>query len=144
MATDITIKNLQTAIPIRHNQILKAAKEFLRAKRVEDAQLSLVFTSTSTIKQLNKKYLNRSYATDVLAFDLGDKKSSAKNFHGEIIICAQTAQRNSKIFRTRLADELLLYVAHGILHILGFDDHEPKDIKRMRREEQKLLKLISA
>ena len=61
----------------------------------------------------------------------------------KIFISTETAARNARRFNTSLDDEVTLYLIHGILHLLGFDDHAPKDIARMRRKEQEILKILN-
>lgn len=61
---------------------------------------------------------------------------------GEVIISAQTAKRNAREFKTSTRDEIMLYVIHGILHLLGFDDHSSSGIKKMRAKEKELMALI--
>jgi probable rRNA maturation factor len=74
----------------------------------------------------------------VLAFDLSEGKKK-NDISGDIIICPETAFKNAKTFGTSFSYELTLYVVHGILHLAGYDDHSPKDIKSMRSEEQKIM-----
>ena len=61
---------------------------------------------------------------------------------GELLISLETAQNQAKNYDSSFNDEALLYLAHGILHLCGFDDHEENDIKEMRRAEQVSMKLI--
>lgn len=92
------------------------------------------------IRSLNKRYLHHDYATDVLAFNFrecGGRKTV--RLCGEVIVSADTAKRQSKVFGTTVSDELLLYIVHGILHLLGFDDHSAKEITRMRAKEKAVL-----
>lgn len=95
------------------------------------------------IRDLNKKFLRHDFATDVLSFDLGEipGQESGRNviFRGEIIISAEMAVSNARRFESPVARELELYIIHGILHLLGYDDHSPKDIKKMRAKEQELV-----
>jgi len=70
----------------------------------------------------------------VLAFNLTDDK---KALIGDIIISAETAKRNSRIYKTTLAYELNLYSVHGCLHLLGYDDNNQKNSKIMRKKESK-------
>ena len=95
------------------------------------------------IKALNKKYLKKDVATDVLAFDFLEKKSrNKKELFGEIIISTSAACRQAKVFKNSRERELTLYIIHGILHLLGFDDHRPADIKKMRAREEALLNFL--
>jgi len=117
-------------------------KAILRHEGIAAADLSFVFVTDKTIKALNKKYLKRSYATDVLAFDLRQDTYFEKKkcpLAGEIIISVETAVKNAKLYHATIQGEITLYVIHGILHLLGYNDHRLKDIKRMRNKERKLL-----
>ena len=103
--------------------------------------------SSQKIRAYNKKFLNRNHTTDVLAFDMSeegafDKKSAF--LIGDIMISTDAAIQNAKTFKTSVKHEIVLYVIHGILHLLGFDDHNTKDIKKMRNREQELLKKVKS
>ena len=98
--------------------------------------------SSQRIRALNKQYLNRSYATDVLAFDLAEGKTSTQEVLGDVIISTDAARQNARRFQTPVKEELVLYVIHGILHLLGYDDHKPADVKKMRAKEKQLLTIL--
>jgi len=130
------------------SQITLAIKKILHHEDVRVADLSVVFVTGQRMKALNKKYLNHNYATDVLAFDFlhssKQKKSSRpKELSGEVIISTSAACHQAKVFHHSQKRELMLYVVHGILHLLGFDDHAPSDIKRFRAREQKILTFLN-
>jgi len=149
-AMDITLKDLQEKIHLNSPRISRIIKETLRHEGIESADLSIAFVTRQRIKALNKKFLHRDYVTDVLAFALDDaelpkqRHSEKKTISGEIIISTDAAIGNTKIYSTSLAQEIVLYVIHGILHLLGFDDHDPKDIKRMRKKEEELLSFLGS
>ena len=84
------------------------------------------------MRAINKKYLKHDFVTDVLTFGLEEKM-------GEVIICPQVAAANARAHRSTVDKEIILYVIHGILHLAGWDDHQPEDILRMRQMEGKLL-----
>jgi probable rRNA maturation factor len=104
------------------------------------------------MKALNQRFLKRDHTTDVLAFDLGEDlilsaerpilKKKERRLQGEIIISATTAAANARRFATSVDYELILYVVHGILHLLGYDDHRPTDRKRMRSKEQEMMAIL--
>jgi probable rRNA maturation factor len=71
----------------------------------------------------------------VLAFDMAGRDSN--KIEADIIISSDTAIRNAKIFKTRTAYELNLYVIHGLLHILGYDDRTLKQRKILQKKEDK-------
>ncbi|HOD12375.1 MAG TPA: rRNA maturation RNase YbeY [Candidatus Omnitrophota bacterium] len=140
MKTQIDVRNLQTRIPLRPHLIAAKVKKFLSHEGIAAADLSIAIVSDSHIKSLNQKYLKHDYATDVLAFNLASSCiGRAHGLYGEVVVSADTAKRQSKVFKTTVSDELLLYIIHGILHLLGFDDHSAKDITRMRAKEKAVL-----
>lgn len=137
----IEIQNLQTIIPLNLRRLKAQIRKVLLHQRIVEAHLSFVFVSDSKIKTLNKKYLRHDYATDVLTFDwrqLGGRYS----VEGEIIISAQTAKRHAVEYDVSVKDEILLYMVHGVLHLMGYDDHSPAQIKKMRAQEKKLLAVL--
>jgi probable rRNA maturation factor len=122
-------------------------RKILRHEAIGSAQLSVVFVTDQRMKSLNQKYLRHSFSTDVLAFDFrssSEKKKDqpVKELNAEIVISTAAACRQAKIFGSTPDREIALYLIHGILHLLGFDDHRKVDIKRIRREEEKLMDLI--
>jgi probable rRNA maturation factor len=130
---DITVKNLQSSIPIPQSTIktiaFKTGKLLRLSKRL--GEVSIVLVGSKRMRRINQDYLGHDYVTDVITFDLKDS--------AEIIICPQVAYQNAKFYGVSLKKELLLYVVHGFLHLAGFDDHNSQDIKRMRSKEQSLL-----
>lgn len=152
---EIVFENLQKKVALNPPQILKIVKTVLRHEGVDRASLSIVFVSRQRIKALNKKFLGRGYTTDVLAFDFTECKGTApacrrgkrrapttgkvKQISGDIIISTDAVVKNARTYKTGPSEELALYVIHGILHLLGFDDHKKPDVEKMRRKEQQLL-----
>jgi probable rRNA maturation factor len=137
----IEIQNLQTIIPLNLPRLKAQIRKVLLHQRIVDARLSFVFVDDSKIKTLNKKYLRHDYATDVLTFDLR-QLGSRYSVDGEIIISSQTAKRHAAAYDVNVKDEILLYMVHGVLHLLGYDDHSPAKIKKMRAQEKKLLAVL--
>jgi len=115
----------------------------LRHEAIERAELSIVFVTDARIKSLNEKYLNQNNPTDVLAFNFLTSKKNARQISGEIVISVDTAVKHAQIYHTTPYREMLLYVVHGILHLLGYDDHRDSGIRKMRCKEQALMHLIS-
>ncbi len=107
----------------------------------KNGEVNITFITDSMIKRLNSRFHQRNCPTDVLAFDLSRNK---KELIADIYISADTAVKNSKVFLTSPGYELYLYVIHGMLHIAGYDDHSPRDIKAMRERESFYLKIIRA
>ena len=144
---EILVENLQKRVALNPPQVLKIAKTILQHEGVKKVSLSIVFVTRQKIQALNKKFLHRTYSTDVLAFDARENVSARnrrkpQEIAGDIIISTDEAFKNSRIYGTALSKELALYVIHGILHLLGYDDHVPTDVKKMRQKEQELLNYL--
>ena len=105
--------------------------------------LSIALVGDRVMSQLHEQFLNIVGPTDVLTFPLeNDRRGRAMG--GEIIICVPEARRRVREQRTSadqraLADEVLLYALHGLLHLSGYDDTTPKGYTAMHRMEDRLL-----
>ena len=131
----ITINNLQNKLPIPRIHIENLIHQILKKEEFNQAaSISICFTDNALIKKLNTRFLRANCPTDVLAFNLADKKNR-QGILADIAISVESAISNARSFKTTPRDELLLYVAHGILHILGFGDRTPAQIKLMRKKE---------
>jgi probable rRNA maturation factor len=136
----IIIKNLQKKILISRPKIKQAVLKVLsREKGIKAGEINISFITDSKIRKLNAVYHGRDYPTDVLAFDLSDDK---ERLMADVYISVDTATKNSRIFRTEPKIELYLYVIHAMLHISGYDDHNPQETKLMRKKEGIYLKWL--
>ena len=131
----ITLKNLQNKLPIHSGKIKKLILKVLKGQKVkESGWINICFVGDSQIKKLNAKFLKIKGATDVLAFNLSNKKE--KNvILADIMISTQAALKQAVNFKTTPDYEISLYLVHGLLHILGFNDHTKPQIKLMRKKE---------
>ncbi len=112
-------------------------------------ELGLVIASDETVHNLNRKYRGVDRTTDVLAFALAEADDKiAKPFAvppdkiihlGEVIISYPQARRQAEEQKHSIERELALLVAHGVLHLLGYDHEQPADAKKMRALEAKVL-----
>lgn len=99
------------------------------AKRLGD--ISVIFCSDNYILDVNKKYLQHDYYTDIITFDYceGNKLS------GDLFISVDSVRENASFYGTEFADELNRVIVHGLLHLIGYDDHTEEDIAQMRAKE---------
>ena len=99
--------------------------------------VNVIFCSDNYILDVNIKYLGHDYFTDIITFDYceGDKLS------GDLFISVDSVRENSIFYGTEFDDELHRVIVHGILHLIGFDDHTDKDTLLMRSKEDYYLNL---
>ncbi|MFQ5861965.1 MAG: rRNA maturation RNase YbeY [Candidatus Brocadiales bacterium] len=131
----ITVTNLQDAYPIKKQRIREVVKEVLHREKV-DAELSIAFVDKDEITRLNKRFLGREEPTDVLSFPLDTK---ARRITGEVVVCVPVAVEYATDTKTEVEGELMLYVVHGVLHLLGYDDADKKGADTMHRVEKEIL-----
>ena len=111
-------------------------------------EVSLVFTDSDTVKQLNRDYRGVDEPTDVLAFYMLPQKGTDSSFAlppdgvtrlGEVIISYPQAIEQAKEQGHSTERELALLIVHGILHLLGYDHEETEEESKMRARERELL-----
>lgn len=134
----VKIANQQEAVPLDFARLRETARVVLEGEQIKEAEISLAFVDNSTIHRLNKQFLNHDEPTDVLSFPLS--APNARKLEGEIVIGAEVAKVQAEERGHDVGAELALYVIHGLLHLCGYDDHEPDDIKRMRESERYFLR----
>ncbi|MBZ0166037.1 MAG: rRNA maturation RNase YbeY [Candidatus Omnitrophica bacterium] len=143
---EVDIIDQQKKVSLEISQIKTIVRTILRHLKIHDAQLSFVFVSSQKIRAINKKYLNRSHATDVLAFDFSSASATAGKASaavtGEIIISTDAVRQNALRFKSTMAAELVLYIVHGLLHLVGYDDHSPRDVNQMRAKEEDVMRAL--
>lgn len=102
--------------------------------------VSVTVVDDARMSHLHRRYKQEAGTTDVLTFDLRDSRQ--EEMEGDVVICLDEAARQSasRGHETRL--EVLLYAVHGVLHLLGEDDHQPPDALAMHRREDELLTAI--
>lgn len=128
----IALTNQQTTLRIDRRRLRRAVRMVLKGAGVREAEISLAVVDDPTIQRLNRQYLHHDDPTDVLSFLLERLEGKLS---GEVIVSADTACSAAKRFGLSPDDELLLYVLHGTLHLVGYDDSRPAARARMRRQE---------
>jgi len=97
----------------------------------EMGEITYIFCNDKLLLERNQKYLNHDTLTDIITFDYcqGDIISS------DIMISIDRVKENSTIFENSFSDELKRVMSHGILHLIGYNDHNEKDKEIMREKE---------
>ena len=95
-------------------------------------ELNYIFCSDEYLLQINNYHLNHDYYTDIITFSLNEKGES---IIGEIYISTDRIKDNAASQNTNLINETLRVIFHGCLHLCGYLDKKPKDIKLMREKE---------
>ena len=112
----------------------------LVALQLKDSEVSIVITNDAQIQILNRDYRGFDKPTDVLAFSMreGEFASVSGDVLGDVIISVPTAKRQAKAAKRPLVDEVTMLLAHGILHLLGWDHDTRAKEKKMKAETARL------
>ncbi|HVY70503.1 MAG TPA: rRNA maturation RNase YbeY [Verrucomicrobiae bacterium] len=110
--------------------------------KLESFQLGFRLVTPDEMACVNETYLQHTGPTDVITFDHTDG-ANPQRLHGEVFICLAVAESQAREFRTTWQAELARYVIHGLLHLRGHDDLEPTARRAMKREENRLTRLVA-
>lgn len=113
----------------------------LRALRLSEDELSVVLCDDATIHALNRDYRGKDKPTDVLAFAMreGEGARFAGGMLGDVVISLPTAAKQAKTHRRSVNDEVTMLLAHGLLHLLGFDHATRAEERRMKARTDALI-----
>jgi probable rRNA maturation factor len=118
--------------------VKKAIREFLE-REGKDAKLSIAFVDNNEIKKVHQRFLSSDEVTDVISFPLGGESGFV---NGEIVVSVETALEVANSKQSSVEGEIILYVIHGILHLLGFDDNNRVNSKIMHEKEVEVLSFL--
>jgi len=136
----ITIRNVQRSVLFSTRRLQRfagiACKLVWQTRRQKSEiaslnQIYILIVSDRRMAALHKEFCGITDATDVLTFQ-----------HGEIVISADTAATQARMFHTNVTAEIQLYVLHGLLHLAGFDDATPSKHRQMHQLQKKLMTAV--
>ena len=128
---------------LKHKNILKKWLKDVSAlhsqRKLEE--LSYIFCSDEYLLNMNKEYLQHDYYTDIITFDNSDEMADCPII-GEMYISIDRVTENASHLNIPVEQEIYRVLVHGLLHLLGFDDHTPEDIAEIRKAEEEALTLL--
>jgi probable rRNA maturation factor len=133
-----TVANRQRRWRVDAGRVTTVAERALSAVGRAGADVEVDIVDDHEIRRLNTRYRAVRRRTDVLAFPLEVAESGGR-LVGQIVVSADTAERQSRKVRVPLAQELDLLVTHGVLHLVGWDDRDPVEADLMHRRERDIL-----
>jgi probable rRNA maturation factor len=129
----IDIANQQTTLPIDRRLLRRAVRMILKDAGIDDAEISLAIVDDPTIQELHRRHLGHDDPTDVISFVL---ERDGSRLEGEVIASADTAQAVAGRYCNSPAEELLLYVIHGTLHLVGYHDDTRRERAKMSARQR--------
>jgi len=164
MTRALHLRNRQQTCPVDLRLLRRMTRCLLTELVPTDSfLLGILLVGPTTVTRLNQTFLHHEGATDVITFDYAEPvgpasgsgrcrdgtppgrglASGAPILHGEIVICPALAMRQARRFRMSWQAELVRYTVHGVLHLLGYDDLDPRARRSMKRVEDRLVRQLS-
>jgi len=161
----VSVRSRQRRVSVSASRLGAVARSALSSLGRRDRDLHVTVVGDREIRRLHERYLGRRRATDVLAFNLelvaGTRASprpvgvscpaaslalrasrsldGPSRLLGEVIISADTAARQAARLGVAVALEIDLLLLHGLLHLVGYDDHDPGQARLMHEREREIL-----
>lgn len=142
---DITVQIAKSfdGLDIDFPKLTKLVKSVCSRFRHSKATVSIAIVDDAEIHRVNKKFLSCDCPTDCLSFDLSDEKSRSKATKlFELLVNGEMALKEAKLRGHSGEAELALYITHGLLHNLGFDDSTKAEAKKMHHAEDEILQQL--
>ncbi|MCU0676664.1 MAG: rRNA maturation RNase YbeY [Myxococcota bacterium] len=127
--------------PIRPAVVRERAEKMLAALKLESAELSILLCDDPTIHALNRDFRHKDKPTDVLAFAMreGEGGDLAGGILGDVVVSLDTARRQAAERGHAIASEITFLLAHGLLHLVGYDHRNDAEERVMNAETSKLV-----
>jgi probable rRNA maturation factor len=154
----VTIANRQRVRKINLRLLKKITRELLAELELEKGEIGICLIAAPEMTRLNETYLKHGGSTDVIAFDyrenvgqasslshskirkIRNRQDAGSTLKGEIFVCVDEAVLQARKFGTSWQSEVIRYLVHGVLHLLGFDDSSAGARRKMKREENRRLR----
>jgi len=134
----VAISSTQRAVRVPRKRLAELVGFVAAEEGVRVAEIDLAVVTGSQMAALNRRYLRRGGPTDVLSFDLSE--DAAEGICAQIVVCGDIAARQAKPRGGSAQQELMLYVVHGLLHLMGYEDATAGGAARMHARQDELLK----
>ena len=146
----LALCNRQQLQPVDLRLLRRVVEALLREVWLDGSyDLTVNILAAPEMTDLNEKFLRHKGSTDVITFDYVERVAQAFGvsrgeacpalLHGELFVCIDEAVSQARGFRTIWQSELVRYIVHGVLHLLGHDDHDSRSQRRMKQAEETLL-----
>ena len=144
----VAVTDRQSRLRIDPSSVRSLVEFALEAESARGA-VEVTFVDDATIADLHVRFMDIPGPTDVITFPLDDdddptdvapgEEPATARLLGEIVVSTDTACRQAPEYGLDPLDEALLYVVHGVLHLLGYDDHDEADAERMAARQREIL-----
>jgi probable rRNA maturation factor len=148
---NIAIANRQRTKKVNARLLRQIVEGLFAELEVINAELGINLVGAREMTLINENFLQHEGSTDVITFDHSVAESgipeaeskSRAQLHGELFVCVDEAVRQAREFKASWQSEVVRYVVHGVLHLVGHDDLKPHRRRKMKREENRLLRALA-
>lgn len=146
---NVIIANRQRTKKINARLLKQIVSELFEELKIAEAELGISLVAAPEMTLVNETFLQHEGSTDVITFDhaVAEKRKAEsgkqKPLHGELFVCVDEAVLQAKKFGVNWQSEVVRYIVHGVLHLLGHDDLRADLRRKMKREENRLVRLLA-
>lgn len=133
----VRISSSQSALRVPRKKAVELIDYVARGEGVRVAEVDLAVVDADEVASVNRQWVGHAGPTDVISFDLSDERS--EGLWAQLVICGPMAVRQARAHNQGVQREFLLYVVHGLLHLLGYDDQNPRAAAAMHARQEELL-----
>jgi probable rRNA maturation factor len=139
----ISIQNIHPRLRVKKTPLKRLIQNILSSEKTNSG-VDLILVDDNLMKKLNREFTRRDKTTDVLSFGMQEGNSDPVEYPGlgDVYVCLDQAKRQAEERRLKLEEEVALLVAHGVLHLLGYDHQKKNQEVIMRKKEREYLKKI--
>ena len=136
---EINILNNHSEHSINKKNLKTYCKDVLDYNGYNSYSISLIFVEQDELKEMKNKYFKKNVYTDVIAFNLNEDN---EELDGELYLSLKTIENNATLYNDSLENEIKRVVAHGLLHLIGYEDNNIARKKEMTKIEDNCIKLF--
>jgi len=133
----IQIYNRQKTVKISKVRVKKIVTQVIAFENQHCDEVAIHFVSVKEICDLHQTFFNDPSQTDCISLPMDDSSETHYRVLGEVFVCTETAVQYAASHQSDLYNELTLYIVHGLLHLMGYDDIKTKDRTAMRSAEKR-------
>jgi len=137
---EVEVSDTQAHLSISPDWIANLVRRTLIHEGIERADISVALVDDASIRVINARYLLHDWATDVISFRFSEEDSA--ELTGELVVSAEMAASTAVEANCEPAQELALYLVHGLLHLCGYNDQAADDVAVIRGREGEVLGLL--
>jgi len=134
---EISVLNLQESLSISTCQVQDLVREVIDLEGLQVDEVALHFVPASIICDLHKQYFDDPTPTDCISFPVSSDTDDSEEYNtlGDVFVCTDVAIAYARSHNLDPYEELSLYIVHGLLHLIGYDDISEEDCSEMRAAE---------